>query len=276
MRRVFVTLICFTLVSAAQANFVTGFESAEGYTGSASGTMLAGQQSWYTADPAPPSSSECLVYTYASSPYGLSANPQGGEQFVIGRSGEPTPAYGRAEHLFDWSTLDYARVTYDVSALYNGVEGGAADYLGSFSMQPSTTAAYWQSILTWAGDLTGKHYTHGYFALEYPSGGTPWIPGPEWQNLSVDHWYRFTTDFRISTQEILSASITDITTGTTTTVDLATPLHFILPTGSTATAFRLFAGGSIGDIVAWDNVNIIPEPATIILLLMGLAAARRR
>jgi hypothetical protein len=80
----------------------------------------------------------------------------------------------------------------------------------------------------------------------------------------------------MSTQEILSASITDLTTGTTTTVDLETPLHFIAPTGSTATAFRLFTGGSVGDLVAWDNVNIIPEPATIAILLMGLAAIRRR
>jgi hypothetical protein len=276
MRHVVVTLICFTLASAAHASFITGFEAAEGYTGSASGTVLTGQQEWYRPDPAPPSSSDFSVYTYAASPFGFSANPQGGSQFALGRSGAPAPAYGRAEHLFDWSTLDYAYVSYDVAGLYTGTEGAAADYLGSFSMQPSTTAAYWQSILTWAGDVTGKHYSHGYFTLENPSTGTAWVPGPEWQNLPVNHWYRFSTDFRISTQEILSVSIMDLNTGSTATVDLSPPQHFMLPTGATATAFRMFAGGSVGNITAWDNLTIIPEPTTMAFLLIGLAALRRR
>jgi hypothetical protein len=47
------------------------------------------------------------------------------------------------------------------------------------------------------------------------------------------------------------------------------------------TALRFFTGGGsgtspAGNFMAWDCLSIIPEPATLVLLAMGLAVATRR
>jgi hypothetical protein len=274
MKRLILALICFSLASATNAALVTGFESPE-YTGSTGGTLLTGQQGWYLPVTSPVSS-DFRVYTYTGNPYNIVANPLGGAQFTAGRSADPAGAYGRAERPYNWSAEDYVTVSYDFAGLYNGIAGGAADNLGSFSLQPSTTARYWQSIMQWDDEPAATHWTHGYYTLENPAtAAIPWVPGPAWATLATNHWYRFSTRTRMSTQEILAVSVTDLTTGSSTTVNLSPPQHFMTATGPIPTAFRFFAGGSVGNITAWDNLTI-PEPATLALLLIGFAALRRR
>ena len=244
------------------------------YSGSPGGTILTGQQGWYNPVAG---SADYKVYTYAGNTYGIVQHPMGGTQFAGGRM-EGMSAFARAQIDFNWAAQDYWEITYDIAVLYTGEPGQAADNLGSWSMQPSATARYFQSIFQWMDEPAATIWGHGYYTLEYPAtAAIPWWPSPNWQNLQVNHWYRFTTNIRMSTQEILQVSIQDLHTGWSETVVLNPPQHFMNPTGPLPTAYRFFTGGGAGstpagNFVAWD----IPEPASLALLLVGVAVFARR
>jgi hypothetical protein len=272
MRRVFVTLICFTLATAAQASFVAGFEASEGYTGSASGVSINGQQGWYT--PAVAGTVDGMVYTYTGNPYGIPTNPYGGDQFFNGLSQGGT-AYARSQHAYDWASETTVTIGFDMCAKYTGVPP-STDNIGSFSMQDSATATYIQSLYTWVDYTHPVTYNAGFFTAEV--GTAPGaFPSSAWQNLLTDHWYRHTVTVDFTNWLVTQASIQDITTGgPKTTVELS-GWHFIrYTTPVMPTSFRFFTGGTTaGNLTAWDNVSI-PEPATITLLVLALAALRRR
>jgi hypothetical protein len=266
-----VTALCFGAM--ASADFNTGFE-APAYNGSAGGTLLAGQQAWYNPVAG---SAEYKVYTYAGNTYGVVQNPYGGDQFVGGRM-EGNAAFARAQHDFAWGDEDLWRVTYDVAGLYTGTLP-AVNNLGSFSLQPSTSARYFQSIFQWVDPNNPVAWNAGYYSLEYPTTGNPYLPGPAWQNLLTNHWYRQSTLFRMSDQQILQVSIQDLVTGEMSVVNNP-GLHFLNPAGGIPTGFRFFTGGGAGasppgNYLAWDNLAI-PEPASALLAALGALLLRRR
>jgi hypothetical protein len=86
-------------------------------------------------------------------------------------------------------------------------------------------------------------------------------PGPAWQNLAVNHWYRQSTTFDFESNRVLSVSITDLDTGTTTTV---APSDWYMLGGASGgaplpTALRFFVGGdtvTLGNTQGWDNLRI--------------------
>jgi hypothetical protein len=246
MRTLLTALVLVCLVSAAPAAFVTGFEPPD-YT---AGVALTGQQGWYV-----PSGTDYFVYTYAASPYFLEVNPNGDEQFIAGESlGDPN--YARAEHTYDWGSNDVWVVMFDVAALYDGVLP-AQDYLGSFSLQPSTTARYFQTLNIWNSLDAPTTYRTAYITQEFAVPGTS--PGPAWDTLLATFWYRQKTVFRMPTNEILEVGITDLSTGTQTNFrpvgwHLAdTTGGGVLPTG-----MRFFAGGATGgNVDAWDNLTVV-------------------
>lgn len=273
MKRLVVLAVCLSFCAAARADYGTGFEPPI-YSGSPGGTLLTGQDAWYNPVAG---SAEYQVYTYAGNTYGIVQNPYGAEQFVGGRH-EGLAAFARAQHDYDWSSGDVWRVTYDVCAQYTGI-APAVDNLGSFSLQPSTTATYLQSLYVWMDPNDPTLWKSGYLTQENPLA-PPVIPGAAWQNLLVNHWYQESTLFRLSDQLILEVSIKDLTTGELTVVS-DPGWHLINPTFPLPTAFRFFTGGGAGsspggNFVGWDNLNIVPEPGSLALITMALAAFATR
>lgn len=259
------------LVAVAQADFVTSFE-APGYSASAAGVILTGQQGWTL-----PAGADFSAYTYTGNTYGVVQNPSGGDQFIGGlMAGNALMA--RAQHPVDWSTRDVWTVAFDVLGLYTGTLP-AVDNLGSSSMQPSATAKYTQTLMRWQDINTATAWQAAYVTSEDPSTA-PWTPGPEWLNLPVNHWYRQYTTFRFSDSLILQVAIQDLTTGITTTVDNPGK-HLVNQTGPLPTDFRFFTGGGAGtspagNFTAWDNLAITPEPASLGLLMLGVGLLLRR
>jgi len=254
----------------ASADFISGFEPPL-YTGSPEGTLLTGQDGWYNPVEG---SADYLVFTYAGNAYGFPDNPGGGDEQFTARMSDGGTAYGRAQRDVDFSVRDEWTIVFDVAAKYLGTPP-AGDYLGSFSLQPSTTNTYFQTLNIWH-DLNnpGLWYSN-YISEEFAVPGTS--PGPAWQNLSPDHWYRQWTKFRLSDRLILEVGITDLHTGQTTTVS-DPGWHMVPMGGGLPTGVRFFTGGTVaGNTQAWDNLSIVPEPATLSLLgLGGLIALRRR
>jgi hypothetical protein len=107
------------------------------------------------------------------------------------------------------------------------------------------------------------------------------IPGSAWEGLLQNHFYSESTVFDQSTNEIVSVSITDLTTNSTTTVS---PVGWYLSGGANApfvsNAFRFSGLGPTNGLLI-DNVslNAVPEPATLLLTGAGIIAVivfRRR
>lgn len=267
-----VTLLASTALLAADFN--TGFEAPD-YTGDADGELLTGQQSWYLPVAG---SKDFNVFTFKDNVYGVVQNPRGGDQFAAGRSNGGTEL-GRGQHDFDFSTQKLWNVRFDMAMLFNGTLP-TADNLGSFSLQPSASSRYFQTLYTWVDVNKAENFNANY--LWWNADGVQQaftIPGDAWRNLSVNHWYSQSTLIDFESNKILRISITDLHAGTTTSME---PDGWYMtggksPTQPLPTAFRIFAGGAAGNISAWDNIAI-PEPASLSLLVLGLAVgvARRR
>ena len=233
-------------------SYATGFEPPD-YLGSPGGVLLSGQQGWYL----PAGSIDYSVYTYAGNAYGFAANPTGNTQFIAGLSGGGTNL-ARAQRDFDWSANTVWTVSWDVAAQFVGALP-ATDYLGSFSLQPSTTAKYWQALNAWNDPNSATQWHSYYVTVENPVPGVS--PGAAWNNLAPNHWYRQSTTFNITTGQILSVTIKDLVTNAESTVTPAN-WHMLNPAGPLPTALRVFSGGSsAGNVMAWDNLNVAP-PAT--------------
>jgi hypothetical protein len=84
-------------------------------------------------------------------------------------------------------------------------------------------------------------------------------PGDAWTNLAIDNWYHQSTTFDLSLNMITSVSITEMTTGTTTTVS---PEGWYLRPDVGPTALRFAVGadnGSLpGNVMGFDNLSITP------------------
>lgn len=291
MRACIAAVAVTSLTGAALAQYATGFEP-QTYSGSAAGTLLTngfggppGQDNWYN----PVSGSiDFNVLTYAGNAMGFPVNPNGGQQF-IGVTGLVAPNnIGRAQHSVNFSAGGTWTASWDVIGGFRGASDGTAlDNLGSFSLQPSTTADYFQQIMQW-GANTGTHtqYSINYGVWGAAGGNSGTItfnsPGAAWTNIPVDHWIHQSTTWDFGTNQLLSVSIQDITAGgPLTTMDVSgngwyltgganNVLGLALPTD-----VRCFTGNQ-DNATGWDNINVIPAPGALALLGLGLAGAARR
>jgi hypothetical protein len=287
MRTLGIAVTALACIGLAYADFFTGFEASEGYTASAAGDPLTfgfgggGQQGWYN----PVSGSfDYKVYTYAGNALGIATNPFGGGQFAASTTG-PAGELARAQRDHDWSTRTTWTVSYDVLGATFGTNP-ALNNLGSFSLQDSTTQRFYIQLLVWADPNNPGLGWHVQFNVFNASGGAlnNQSPGPDFNNLQINHWYRLSTTFDLSTNLITQVTLVDLTTLQTF---VSNPQGWYLHGGATPTrplptAFRLFTGGGTGtspnsNVVAWDNINIVPEPASLVVLsAVAFLALRRR
>jgi hypothetical protein len=161
-------------------------------------------------------------------------------------------------------------VAYDVAVTFTGTLP-TADNIGSFSTQPGDTASpthqFFIALARWA-DTAGATAWNADFIYWPAAPGSSYVistvPDPAFQNLLVNHWYRWTISFNFDTQLVTEITITDLTTGLGGTYN---PTDWYLAGGTAAlpapTGFRLFAGTSTipGNTLCWDNLDIFQAGA---------------
>lgn len=279
MTRIAIASVGLCVASAAHAQLISGFEQPN-FTGSAAGSSFVGVEGWYQPVA---SGIEHGVYTYAGNTLGLSQNPVGGNQFIGGRSSGGT-SFARAQKDFDFGGGTYT-IAYDMAANFDGA-GDSALNLSSFSLQSDGAAAgSFKSFIALNNFIDLTDPSAGFKAEfnVFDSAGTATnnlSPGPAWQNLDTNHWYRQVINVDFTSNQILSVTIVDLTTGMSST---ANPDGWFMTGGSGSTldqptAMRFFVGGSDGNIMGWDNLYVVPAPASLLAFagMAGLASTRRR
>ena len=133
-----------------------------------------------------------------------------------------------------------------------------AEMGGSFSVQPVPGSAGYVHLFSWVTGSTTEWqaFFSGYRANGGPIGQPGVSPGPEWTNLQLNRWYRFTADIRFGQNRVANVTVTDLETGQCAEAEL-TGVYLEGGSGGGAprpTGFRLFAGAGVpGNLVAWDN-----------------------
>ena len=248
--------VCTCLLAApiASAEYESGFEY---IVGSPGGTVLTGQDGFYL--PGGVLSVDYLVYTYTGNALGLPQNPTGGLQFV-GGTGPAGDYYARAERGNDFSG-GIQTVAYDFCGTFMGT-GPSAQYLGSFSLQNGTDFGAVLHLMSWVNPELPT--TYNAFYLAYDAGGTLFAlpgasPGPEWEGLEINHWYR-----AYGTADPYSNKITEVGIVDLETMQAAVyyPDDWYMEGGAGGVttvpfAFRFFGGGGIaGNTLAFDNASM--------------------
>lgn len=279
-------LIVVAAAGAAEAQLFT-FEPPT-YTGSAGGTPLTtgfgggGQDGWYNPVSG---STDGNVFTYADNAWGFVSNPTGGTQFGAVRN-QGAAGFGRAQHAIAFSNTQYT-MAFDICMDRFGGVLPAINNIGSVSLQPSATNRQFQTLYTWDDLNTGNAFDGNYIYFNAAGAQQPnALPGPEWDALRLNTWYRQSTTFDFVTNRILSVSIDNLHDAAGPTVVDVSGMGWYMsgganPTQPLPTDVRFFAGGGANNIhvVGFDNfsVTVVPTPATLALLgVSGLAAARRR
>lgn len=274
-----VSSIAGALCGTAQAQLISGFELPE-FSGTAGGSSFVGVQGWY--QPVPTGIEES-VYTYSGNALGFAQNPVGGNQF-IGGSSQGSPLFARAQKNFDYGSGAHT-IAYDMAANFNGV-GDSALNLSSVSLTSEFGAAgSFKSFIALNNfvDLTNPAagFKAEFNVFDSTGAATNNLsPGAAWQNLDTNHWYRQLIDFDFATNRITSVTILDLTSGMSTT---ANPDGWYLTGGASSTldlpdGFRFFIGGANGNSMGWDNIYVVPAPASLLAFagLAGVAGVRRR
>jgi hypothetical protein len=245
---------------SAVAQIQTGFEPPDSYVGSDVGTVLTAQNGWYLPASSDLVFSDFSVFTYDGNAFGLPVNPAGATQFIGGQAfGDGT--FPAAQLDFDWSAQAQWTVEYDFAAHFTGTLPSPGD-LGSFSLQPGgpIVGANFIASNMWADTPGGTTWNALYIVYDADGNQTAALsPGDAWTNLAMDNWYHQSTTFDLSLDMITSVSITDLTTGATTTV---TPDGWYLRPDVQPTALRFFIaagdGSFPGNVMGFDNLSITP------------------
>jgi hypothetical protein len=253
-------LLCLVTARPAAAQFQTGFEPPDNYVGSDGGTALTKQNGWYLPPGSDSRFTDFAVFRYEDNALGMPPNPVGAIQFIAGQAlGDGT--FPAAQMDFDWTTQTQWTVEYDLAAHFTGTLPTPGE-LGSFSLQPGGPIVGGNFVASYMWEDTPGGNTWSALYIVYDADGNQTAalsPGDAWTNLAIDNWYHQSTTFDLSLNQITSVSITDMTTGTTTTV---TPDGWYLRPDLQPTALRFFVaagdGSFPGNVMGFDNLSIAP------------------
>lgn len=244
------------LAQPASAQYSQGFD---GLDGSASGVTLTGQDGYYL--PNATGDVDFNVYTYADNTLLVTQNPEGGTQFIGGTGPGNGTEYARAQRNVGFG-LGVWEVSYDFCGIFAGTPP-ATDNVGSFSMRQAANTVH-INLFTWANLTNPTAINSNYVA--YDATGTQFpvpgiLPGPEWSNLSTNHWYRCRTVFDFDQNLIIEVGIRDLSGGSEA---IYYPTGWYLVGGAyppgVPEAIRFFGGGGgPGNTTCWDNAVVLEQ-----------------
>lgn len=251
---------------AANAQYRTNFEDSEGYQADPSGVSIVGQQGWYQPIPG---SADGLVVRSGYNRFGTVHHPEQEENWLTCAADADMPyIVSRAEHQVTFTNTEWT-LTYDFNGQFLG-NAPATDFLGGVSLQPSLDCNGFQTTLRWNNVMNPTEFSALYGVADaggLPSGQqfTNFVsPGPAWEHLPTNHWFRSTTTWDFRTGRVTLISIRDLSTGGPKT--FFEPTDWFLAGGvynkrgrTNPTALRVFSGGSSsGNVVSYDLVNVRP------------------
>lgn len=230
----------------------------DGLVGSPTGVVLTDQDGYYLPN-GPSQDVDFMVYTYAGNILGINQNPEGGTQFIAGTGPGDGTHYARAQRNVTFGSGVYT-IWYDFCGIFQGTPPGSNN-LGSYSMRQGANTEQ-ISLFTWVDPnnpvaINATYVPYDANNVQFPIPGTP--PGPEWANLTPNHWYRFRMVVDLNLNLITEVGIRDLSGGNEAVYD---PDGWYLygganPSGLPPDAIRFFGGGGgPGNTTAWDNAVV--------------------
>jgi hypothetical protein len=251
--------------ASLQFDYLSDFET---FNGNAAGVNInsPSQEGWFQPVLG---GTDFFCYTYAGNAPGFNSNPTGDNKFVGGR-GPGGTVFARTQRVIPelggtGTGQDQTCMCYDFAVLYGGPTPESAQNIGSVSTRDAAAAIDVIHLLTWVDPLTPTSYNAFY--LVYDAAGIqtaqPGLsPGPAWEGLAVNHWYRACITFDLATNTFLDVSIDDLEDGADPVVVDVSAMGWYMDGGSAGpftlpSQLRFFAGGSVdGNVCGFDNLAI--------------------